>query len=466
MILSSKRVTRIALMPMAACLFLGLTATTANALTQAENYQQRARLTNMRWNQLSAMSALVGCDEEFAWPALTPTRPAGTPTGAVAVFVSRWCSDGSWRSGCETNCTVVERVFSVSFHFSDGSRYHLTYSTQSINCSDGSSLYTRDVFDSASGIGYYRIRSDVYTRSIGPARAETIEETRSVAWRGPPSGTITLDGGEQSLLKGGEGLELRVGPGGALDLTAHDGSQLLLTTSAPINIYADEINLQPGVSLSDLFQPTPIVNSGTNVFEGKIIPTGYTCLLGTGDRTAKVRVHNLSNIAQNVTMSWSDDQGWITPSVESRSMDPGAVEEFTLSLEIPPSAPPCIIDKIIATADFDDNVLVEYTTEVSPQGDADSDGVPDRCDVCWNNNDAAQTDREDDGVGDACDNCPDQPNPGQLDIDGDGFGDECVQSVPTASQWGLVTMALVMLVLGTLLLRRQPTGAAALTTRS
>ncbi len=55
--------------------------------------------------------------------------------------------------------------------------------------------------------------------------------------------------------------------------------------------------------------------------------------------------------------------------------------------------------------------------------DADSDGVPDGCDLCTGDDTTGDTDG--DGICDNIDNCIFDPNPAQADCDGDGEGDIC-----------------------------------------
>ena len=77
--------------------------------------------------------------------------------------------------------------------------------------------------------------------------------------------------------------------------------------------------------------------------------------------------------------------------------------------------------------------------------------IPDEC----------EPDTDDDGYINDCDNCPDQHNPAQTDTDGDGIGDECDPlTIPTVSVWGLAVMALLVLTVGTALLKRYRPGQA------
>lgn len=106
--------------------------------------------------------------------------------------------------------------------------------------------------------------------------------------------------------------------------------------------------------------------------------------------------------------------------------------------------------------------------------DTDGDDIDDVCDNCPNTANASQLDTDGDGVGDACDGCPADGNKiapgicgcGVADV-GDSDGDtvlDCVDEcqgaddltfgpcspddIPTVSEWGLVILALLLLVAG------------------
>ncbi len=143
---------------------------------------------------------------------------------------------------------------------------------------------------------------------------------------------------------------------------------------------------------------------------------------------------------------------------------------------------------------------------VVDQSDYDSDGLGDGCDNCPQATNADQVDGDGDGQGDPCDPCPLDSNNdsdgdgtcdsqdgclydpnkiepgvcgcgyGDEDTDGDGFADcidqcpeiddaiyapGCVGAIPAASSWGIVVLALAILVTAKLVSRRTPGELAA-----
>ena len=83
--------------------------------------------------------------------------------------------------------------------------------------------------------------------------------------------------------------------------------------------------------------------------------------------------------------------------------------------------------------------------------DADADGLRDECDQCPTDADKMEpgicgcgrddnADTDSDGVPDCDDQC--------LGIDDVLFAPECVDAIPTVSEWGMVTLTLLILAVG------------------
>jgi formylglycine-generating enzyme required for sulfatase activity len=77
----------------------------------------------------------------------------------------------------------------------------------------------------------------------------------------------------------------------------------------------------------------------------------------------------------------------------------------------------------------------------SPLPDTDMDGVPDVSDNCPSVANANQSNHDGDAFGDACDQCPFDPT--NTKVEG--------QCIPALSEWGMMAMALLFLIAGTIL---------------
>ena len=431
-----------------------LAADSAQA-TMAETHQANARVNSIGTTTMSGMYRLLGCNDEYAWPAMGGPIPPGAPSGAVAVFVSRWCESQHWQHVCEAMCTRGAQSVNISIHFSDGSVYTFRAFTSRISCTNGDFEVVSHYSDSASGYGYHRIRSDYYRRSrMGSTRSETIEEKRDGGWRAA-GGTLTLTADAQELVGGLETIELRTSPGGTLDLSGLDPSVPVLVTTDPVNIYADTILLPPGGSLTDMFSPAPNVFSGEDHYETAISPKFQTCMIGAGDKVVAFDIANLANIDDEISVAVSDTQGWLASGDGVLPLAAGETGAFEVAIEVPGSAGVCAINKVTVTASNTDGSYSEFAFAICADTDVDGDTVPNSCDICWNNSDTSQDDRDTDAVGDACDNCEDVFNPWQLDENGNRIGDACEPSVPATSPWALVAFALTTIAAGGMTLRRK-----------
>jgi len=105
------------------------------------------------------------------------------------------------------------------------------------------------------------------------------------------------------------------------------------------------------------------------------------------------------------------------------------------------------------------------TTEVcDSSSDNDCDGLIDcEDDDCFSTPECLDSDV--DTIPDIIDNCPANSNPDQSDSDGDGIGDVCDDElddevvistqIPTLSEWGLISMAGILGIVGFMVIRRR-----------
>jgi len=220
---------------------------------------------------------------------------------------------------------------------------------------------------------------------------------RRTDWRAPADGTLSfsVDAGAMPPITGP--VELRTGPGGTLDLRGHASN--LIMTDGPITVYADSVLLDSDVTLTDLFYPVPEVLPGTDALEHVVVPVSYSCEAGGDPKKAKVFVHSLSNNAADVSVSWQDTLGWLTPDAAIITIEPGDGGFVEFTVNVPETAEECVIDKVTVRATTGEPTPGEYAFEVSAPVDFDVDGTVDRCDGCSEIADPAQAALDLDGVG-------------------------------------------------------------------
>lgn len=443
--------------------FLALPANLVLAGNKAEDYQRQFDPTQGRpavGTSLARLLSGIGCNEESKWNG--PNNPPfGAPAGATSIFLQKVCSRDAWNVDCLTICAVYEYSASVLIYFDDGSRYIYRYQYQDLVCSDGNTTERSESSDymTAASIGTGTNNRTVFrnaferTQTQQSSVAGEVIEFSEEAHAGVriPAGDIWLaDQVLADIVLNADDVELRTGPGGTLDLRGFSLTNPLLVQDQPVNIFADEILLDPGVNLEDLFGVVPNVLPGENISDLRLQLHRVPCQVGPGSDEIVFSIISIGNDTETVNVGFSDTQGWGEAGNVDVDIAQGDRALIPVSLNIPEDDDVCVLTDVELTALASDGTSTTLDHTVYVDGDFDSDGVENTCDGCPDQFDPTQSDSDGDGYGDGCDNCPVTFNPGQNDTDDDGFGDACEGgAAPAAGSWGLFVMLLLMVVIVT-----------------
>ncbi len=453
-------------------------ATTTHACGKARAFQRQQNIfitsnANAAYAGRLSFSLLrmitqAPCNQSFDWPTpQNPVPPSFAPPGAQRIVIDRRCGNlRRLHSICGQPCWREESQTLLWIIFDDGCEYLYDYQSSMTVCADGSKQRIIRVADWAGGpntdVDY--VRSLLFDSSGSALRRAGARLSGS---SGP--GTAIAAGVFQLTdldgFDGADEIEIRVPPGGTLDLTSHTNGQTIATANQSVQIFADTVLLPPDFTLTDLFSPDPIVSPGAFSFETFISLYAQPCdvALPTG---VLVEVRNLANTTDTLTILWEDSMGWAVggPFV-LQSVAPWEARTVEIPLSIPPdTADVCDVDTltIVAQPSVGTGVSDVVSLDIMLNGDVDLDGVRDLCDNCpgATNPEQADSDMDADGlqmpdaVGDVCDNCPVVYNPTQADNDGNGIGDLCqIESIPTVSEWGMLTLSLLILTAGIIVYR-------------
>jgi len=362
---------------------------TARAATQAEQFQANQDIhTPGIGNLNSYLDSLIHSQPrniERAWPDTQADPPPGSPPGANRVLITRFYYNGSYRLQCGDTCSVTEETSFISIYFDNGSSYFYQYSRRNVVCTDGSSTLIESTLDTASTAqpGTFRIRSRLTNTTSNLARGGADTTTYRDAFRAPPGGVIAFPPTTAAAETIPGDVELRTGPGGVLDLRGRSATNPILVASGTLQIFADQILLDPGVSIEQLFSPPPIVAAGENVWELVLVPARNLCPTTADTPLLAVSVLNLSNTLQDVSLGWFDDLGWVPPFGTGLILQPGETGKVNILIEVPAAAPICDLDTLTISALGVGGASAQIEIRSATLNiDSDGDGLCDWCESC------------------------------------------------------------------------------------
>ncbi len=241
------------------------------------------------------------------------------------------------------NSIVILKLATVVIRFKDYSDY--VYWNDVEECIDQEGNITSGTYD--RGDGASRIGSK-RSRSRSDFWKADILQTHRYVWGSSVGSPLALS--EIIDLSTADGpsvdeIVITTGAGGTLDLTGLGPVSSLFGTSGSvkpslvandaITIYADDILLDPGDSLSDLMSPVPTVKPGIDGFH-LILPEGVGVL--TGEDILPIGVMSWASSPQTVSLSWQDSRGWVAPGTMPVYLPSGGMTFVNLLVHVPEGA--------------------------------------------------------------------------------------------------------------------------------
>ncbi|MGE3171888.1 MAG: hypothetical protein AB7O97_04630 [Planctomycetota bacterium] len=324
--------------------------------SQADEFADRQDFTTSPPTSGAALRDILtflgenGTYESLGPPFASP-RP---PLPQQLTYIYCWVRSGSYESSASPRCVKTWRDTLVWLHFFDGSQW--MYHSESVqeHCDDGASSGFLHVAQNADagppGALDDLQRGDAYT-------AEDLQVSRRRTERARPGATVSFAASATRPIVGGGALEIAVGPGGALDLRQNAAAGgPLFATDGPALLFCDTVLLDPGVQLSDLFSPPPIVGFADLIVEENGVLPNYTAVPDPLPATAPFVLHNAGTVDDVMQVTWSSALGWIPPGQVQLPLPAGSVARHDLQLQVPPSAPPGALDL----------VTVQFTSVLDP----------------------------------------------------------------------------------------------------
>lgn len=247
---------------------------------------------------------------------------------------SGFCKSSDEEISSSPRCVRTRRECFVTFVFTDGSRYSYESTRTSTVCDDGSS----DSFEKrwqVAEVGPPGQRDWVI--HVEAWSFETLE-TRSNRVSGRAGAVVDHRARAGSPVVSGGPFELDLGPGGVLDLRQNAAAAgPLFLTDGPALLHCDTVLLDPGVALTDLFVPPPIVQPAVLLGLVELRVSPFVAHRSGGPFQVPVLVRNTGNIDQLLQLSWSG--GFAAPGSTPVNLGAHLWIELWVPCQIPPGTP-------------------------------------------------------------------------------------------------------------------------------
>lgn len=275
--------------------------------------------------------------EHLTGPPFPGPRPFYLPQDLYSIFLRSKTS--SYQTSSSPRCVKTEREFYVTMVFTDGSRYSFEDIEVTEVCSDGSKTSFRKRYQipelGPPGNREWLIRVESWT-------SENLE-TRKHSVRGAGTATASFaNRGGVPVITGGP-LEIDMAPGGVLDLRQNAAAAgPLFTTTGPALVRCDQVLMDPGVQLSDLFSPPPIAMPAQLLFDWDFLTFGHVTARPGAPSAAPVIVANTGHVTEQFQIAWNG--AFTTPGQAVVAVSAGELRQIDLPVSIPPGTPDGAVD--------------------------------------------------------------------------------------------------------------------------
>jgi hypothetical protein len=249
-----------------------------------------------------------------------------------------------------------------------------------------------------------------------------ITDAREVVLFGGDSWLLDLRNLSPNAIEATERIILAVGTGGTIDLRGN--TTQVMTAGIEVQIFADEVLLDEGVTLEDLIDSSIERHPSKILYEATLSVTGENMGQAGSTISLDIGIVNAGPADDTYTLSVTDSAGWNLSGLSS-SISVGSLskENAYLDVTLPDSPGASNVITVTATSASDPDTVAEATIRVSvePSSGPDSDGdtVADDQDA-FPNDPNEWMDSDDDGTGDNTDTDTDNdgmPNEWEIEYD-------------------------------------------------